>query len=214
MFKGPFEHSIIKRAQNKQLVEIQLVNIRQFAIDRYGTVDDQPYGGGQGMILRVDVLDKALNTTKATGSQTEKTRIILLDPKGTRYTQKKAQFLSKFDHLILVCGHYEGVDERVSSLVDESISIGEYILTGGEIPAMVIADSVIRLLPGVLRNSESSTDESFTDNLLEYPQYTRPPEYQDMTVPEVLLSGNHQQIDAWRTTHKTRTHEKKNSQTK
>lgn len=195
MFRGPFDFSIVKRAKEKGFVSIDLVNIRDFSSDTYKSVDDHPYGGGQGMILRVDVVDKALLSVKYQVSSIKK---ILLDPTGLPYTQAKAKQLSILDHLILVCGHYEGVDERVRSLVDESVSIGDYVTTGGELPAMVVVDSIIRLLPGVLRNQESSENESFSDPLLEYPQYTRPETYKDMKVPDVLKSGDHQKIESWR----------------
>ncbi|KKW10439.1 MAG: tRNA (guanine-N(1)-)-methyltransferase, partial [Microgenomates group bacterium GW2011_GWC1_49_7] len=144
MFRGPFDHSIVKRAADKKLVAIDLVNIRDFAEDRYKTVDGRPYGGGAGMILRVDVVDRAIQSIKASLRQRVNVKTILLDPAGTPYSQKKARELSKLDHLILVCGHYEGVDDRVRNVVDEEISIGDYILTGGEIPAMVVVDSVVR----------------------------------------------------------------------
>lgn len=199
MFDGPFSESIIRKAQDKHAVTINYVNIRDFSTDRYRSVDDHPYGGGLGMILKVDVIDRAL---KSVAGKTPKknTRIILLDPQGVPYTQKKAKALTTAKHLILICGHYEGVDERVRSLVDEEISIGDYVLTGGELPAMVIIDSVVRLLPGVLASKESADLESFSPHgaYLEYPQYTRPPVYKRMRVPPVLLSGNHAEIEAWR----------------
>ncbi len=198
MFTGPFDASIIKRAKEQQIIDIAIVNTRDFATDKHKSVDDRPYGGGKGMIMRVDIIDRALTHIKTNDT---KTITVLLDPKGRYYTQELARKLTSYDHIILLCGHYEGVDERVRSLVDESLSIGQYVLTGGEIPAMVIVDSVTRLLPGVL-DSEATHDESFTDNFLEYPQYTRPPEYKGMKVPDILLSGNHKQIDAWRTTNK------------
>ncbi len=193
MFAGPFDSSIIKRAKEKGIVDISFVNIRDFATDAYGSVDDHPYGGGVGMILRVDVVDRALQQVK-----TKNSRIILLDPQGTPYTQKKAKELSTIDHLILICGHYEGVDERIRSLVDEEISIGDYVVTGGEIPAMMVVDSVVRLLPGTLVKSEATENESFSQDSLEYPQYTRPEVYKDMKVPDVLLSGNHKEIEKWK----------------
>ncbi|MDP3998168.1 MAG: tRNA (guanosine(37)-N1)-methyltransferase TrmD [bacterium] len=219
MFKGPLDYSIIKRARNQKLLRLNLLNIRDFAEDRHKTVDDRPYGGGSGMIFKVDVIDRALK--KATSYQpqaTSKKRVVLLDPQGKTYTQKNAKRLSKFGHLILVCGHYEGVDERVRKLVDEEISIGDYVLTGGEIPAMVIIDSVTRLLPGVLTKEEATRLESFSpyamrhtplalptsrlhpkhSALLEYPQYTRPPVYRKWKVPQILLSGNHEKIEKWR----------------
>jgi tRNA (guanine37-N1)-methyltransferase len=201
MFAGPFDHSIIKRAKEKGLVAIDLVNIRAYAKDAYHTVDGRPYGGGAGMILRVDVVDAALKDVLAKNNiATSQTRVILLDPQGTPYTQKKAQTFSKKRHLILICGHYEGVDARVRSLVDEQISMGDFVVTGGEIPAMAIVDSIVRLLPGVLVKKDATVNESFHNNLLEYPQYTKPQDYKNMKVPNVLLSGNHKDIAAWRET--------------
>ncbi len=199
MFTGPFEYSIIKRAVSKQLIEIDLINLRDFATDAYKSVDDRPYGGGIGMILRVDIVDRALKHVKSqiTKPKTQ-TKTILLDPQGTPYKQSIAHNLAKnYDHIILLCAHYKGVDERVRSLVDEEISIGDYVLTGGEIPAMVIVDSVTRLVSGVLSKPEATTHESFTNNLLEYPQYTKPEMYNDKSVPEVLRSGDHKKIAAW-----------------
>lgn len=197
MFTGPFDHSILRRAQDKKLVEIHVVNIRSFATDAYRSVDGRPFGGGTGMILRVDVVDRALESVR--GAQGKKERIILLDPQGKTYNQKKARRLGTFDHLILICGHYEGIDERIRSLVDEEISIGDYIVTGGELPAMVLVDSVVRLIRGVLVKTTATQDESFTANLLEYPQYTHPREYQGAAVPDILLSGHHKAIAKWRT---------------
>jgi tRNA (guanine37-N1)-methyltransferase len=206
MFKGPFDESIIKRAQDKGLVEINIHNLRDWAKDKHKTVDDRPFGGGPGMILRVDVVDSALQKLK-TQNLKLKTYVVLLSAKGNKFDQKKAQDFSSLDHLILISGHYEGVDERVAEhLVDEEVSIGDYVLTGGELPAMVITDAVVRLLPGVLGNPQSLTEESFnpaTDNRqfkadTEYPQYTRPADYKGWTVPEVLLSGNHKEIEKWR----------------
>ena len=196
MFSGPFDHSIVKRAQEKGLITIDFVNIRDFASDNYKSVDDHPYGGGAGMVMRVDVVDRAIENAKCQ-MLNAKCKTILLDPQGTPYTQTKAQEFSRLDHLILLCGHYEGVDERIRSFVDEEISIGDYIPTGGEIPAMVIVDSVTRLLPGVLKKEEATQTESFSP-ILEYPQYTRPETYGGMNVPEVLLSGNHAVIAKWR----------------
>lgn len=205
MFAGPFDYSIIKRAKEKGIVTINLINIRDVATDKYKSVDDHPYGGGVGMIMRVDVIDRALKSVKREALSV-KQKTILLDPRGTPYTQAKAKELAEVDNLILVCGHYEGADERVKSLVDESISIGDYVLTGGELPAMVITDTIVRLLPGILKN-EAIASESFSIHppssifhppVLEYPQYTRPEEYKGMRVPDVLLSGNHKKIEAWR----------------
>lgn len=190
MFIGPLSQSIIKRAIDKKLVSIEYINIRDFAQNKYKTVDGHPYGGGTGMLLRVDVVDRAL-------IRVGKGHTVLLDAGGTPYTQKKARELYKLDHIILICGHYEGVDDRVRSLVDEELSIGEYVLTGGEIPAMVVADSIIRLIPGVLSKADATVRESFTGDTIEYPQFTEPRIYKDMSVPEVLLSGNHAAIKAW-----------------
>lgn len=194
MFTGPFEASIVKRAIEKKQISIEYINLRTFSTDRYKSVDDHPYGGGQGMILRVDIIDRALQKVKSL-----KSKVILLDPRGTTYKQQMAQRLSTFDHLILVCGHYEGVDERVRSMVDEEISIGNYVLTGGEIPAMVLVDSVVRLLPGVLSN-KTTVDESYSKypSYHEYPQYTKPREYHGMNVPSVLVSGDHKKIEDWK----------------
>ena len=191
MFKGPFDASIIKRAQSKGLIEINVHDLRKWGEGTRLNVDDRPYGGGVGMIMRVDILDAAISKLR-----TKNSKVILLDATGERYTQAKAQSLSKFDHLILIAGHYEGVDHRVHEhLTDYVISIGDYVLTGGEIPATVIVDSVIRLLPGVLGKDESSADESHKEpGYLEYPQYTRPEEYKGWKVPKVLLSGNHKEI--------------------
>jgi tRNA (guanine37-N1)-methyltransferase len=195
MFSGPFDASIIKRAESKGLIEIKVHNLRDWGETDRKNVDDRPYGGGVGMIMRVDIIDKALKDIR-----TKDSKVILLDATGAKYNQGKAQELSKSKHLILIAGHYEGVDHRVHEhLVDEVISIGDYVLTGGEIPSMVLVDSVIRLLPGVLGKDESSADESHKEpGYLEYPQYTRPEKYNGWKVPEVLLSGNHGEIDKWR----------------
>lgn len=201
MFTGPFDHSIIKRAVAKKLVTISFVPIRNFATDSYKTVDDHPYGGGHGMILRVDIVDAAIQFAKK--SKPKKTsHVVLLDTQGEPYTEAHAATLSTYQHLILVCGHYEGIDERIRSLVDEEISIGDYVLTGGELPAMVIVDSIVRLIPGVLKRSQATVDESFSgpERGLEYPQYTRPETYKNMSVPPVLLSGNHKDITEWKKT--------------
>jgi tRNA (guanine37-N1)-methyltransferase len=195
MFDGPFGASIIKRAESKGLIEVEVHDLRKWGEGTRRNVDDRPYSGGPGMILRVDIIDAALKDLR-----TKKSKVVLLDATGQRYTQQKAQELSKSDHLILIAGHYEGVDHRVHEhLVDEVVSIGDYVLTGGEIPAMVIVDSVIRLIPGVLGKDESSMDESHKEpGYLEYPQYTRPEEYKGWKVPEILLSGNHAEIAKWR----------------
>ncbi len=199
MFKGPFEESIINRAQAKGLVEIKVHNLRDWAEDKRGTVDDKPYGGGVGMVLMVEPINKALTSIKNQVSSINKSRTILLTPQGQTFNQKKTQELAKEEHLVFICGHYEGVDERVREhLVDEEISIGDYVLTGGEIPAMAVVDAIVRLIPGVLEKEEATKLESFSESKLEHPQYTRPEEYQGWKVPEVLLSGNHQKIEEWR----------------
>lgn len=198
MFEGPLTSSIIGRAIKNHIVSLEYINIRDYASDTYKTVDDRPYGGGLGMILKVDVVDRALKSIVSRCTNPESRKIILLDPHGTPYSQKKAKELGVIDHLILICGHYEGVDNRIRSLVDEEISIGDYVLTGGELPAMVMVDSIVRLLPGVLASEESSVVESFSqENLLEYPQYTRPESYNHMDVPPILLSGDHKKIKSW-----------------
>lgn len=196
IFPPIFSTSIIGRAQKKGLIDFKFVNMRDYGIGSYRIVDDKPYGGGVGMLLRTDVVDRAIKAIRGR-ADTEKT--VLLDPQGKTFNQRKAKSFSGLDHLILICGHYEGFDYRIHNFVDESISIGNYILTGGEIPAMVVCDSIIRLLPGVLTNPEAVLKESFTrPNLLESPQYTRPRIYKGLKVPKVLLSGNHQSIINWR----------------
>ena len=187
--------SILKRAQEKGKLELVVHNLRDQAKDSYGSVDDHPYGGGPGMVLRVDVVAPAI---KAVRQLNPGAPVILTTPQGETYSQQKAVTLTKESGLIIVCGHYEGYDERIRSYVDQEISIGDYVLTGGELPAMIITDSVVRLLPGVLGDDTSSHDESFSDGLLEYPHYTRPVTYEDQSVPEVLMSGNHKVINGWR----------------
>ncbi|OGH42390.1 MAG: tRNA (guanosine(37)-N1)-methyltransferase TrmD [Candidatus Levybacteria bacterium RIFCSPLOWO2_02_FULL_36_8b] len=204
MFEGPFKYSIVKRAIEKKIASLQIINIRNFGIGKHKIVDDRPYGGGAGMVLRVDVVEKAIDAAKCKNKCKEK--IILLDPQGKQLNQQIVRKLSKIDHLILVCAHYEGIDERVRKLVDEEISIGDYILTGGELPAMILTDAVIRLLPKALGKEESSQFESFEEiivdgkklRLLEYPQYTRPTEFKTLKVPKILQSGDHQEILKWR----------------
>ena len=209
MFKGPFDESIVKRAVDKKLVEINIHNLRKWTKDKHKTVDNRPFGGGVGMIVRVDIIDRAISNLKSQVSNLKRTRTILLDPVGKLFNQKKAVEFSKLDHLIFICGHYEGMDERIREhLVDEEISIGDYVLTGGELPAMIVIDTVVRLIPGVLKKPEATKNESFFDYddmihrsqdiLLEFPQYTRPANFKGWKVPEVLLSGNHQKIAEWR----------------
>jgi len=195
MFSGPFDASIIKRAESKDLIKIEVHDLRVWGEGERRNVDDRPYGGGVGMILRVDIIDNALKDLR-----TKNSRVVLLDATGKKYTQAKAKEFSSLEHLILIAGHYEGVDHRVhEKLVDEIVSIGDYVLTGGEIPAMVLVDSVIRLIPRVLGKDKSSADESHKEpGYLEYPQYTRPKDYKGWKVPKVLLSGNHKEIEKWR----------------
>ena len=198
MFSGPFDYSIVKKAREKQLVEINFVDIRDFGLGKHKIVDDKPYGGGQGMILRVDVLKKAIDLVVDKKLRKNEQKIVLLSPSGRTYTQKTAGDFSKLKHLILICGHYEGVDERIKKFINLEISIGNYVLTGGEIPAMVIVDSVVRLLKGVLKAAVVE-NESFSQNssALEYPQYTRPEAFENIKVPTILTSGNHQKIAEW-----------------
>lgn len=195
MFKGPFDESIIKRGQEKGIIEINIHNLRQWGLTERKTVDGRPYSGGPGMVLRVDVVDSALKKLKKKGS-----KVVVLDATGETFTQKVAQNLSKEKHLILISGHYEGIDHRVhEKLADKVISIGNYVLTGGEIPAMVVTDSIVRLIPGVVGKEESIKDESHSKkDYLEYPQYTRPENYKGWKVPKVLLSGNHAEVKKWR----------------
>lgn len=198
MFKGVLKESIVKRAQEKGVVEIEVVNFRQFAEDKHSTVDDTPYGGGAGMVLKVDVMDRAIQESQF-GQAFHK---ILMTPQGKPFDQEKAKQLAKLKNIMLICGHYEGFDERIREyLIDEEISLGDFVLSGGEIPAMAVLDAVIRLIPGALGKDESAEEETFSINdkkLLEYPQYTRPIEYKGWKVPEVLTSGNHAEIKKWR----------------
>jgi len=198
MFVGPFQESMVKRAQDIEAVEISVYNLRDWTEDIHKTVDDRPYGGGAGMVLKVDVIDRALSDLATSSGQHAKR--ILMSAKGHSYTQQKAQEFSQLDHLVLIAGHYEGVDERVAEhLVDEEIRIGDYVLTGGELPAMIVVDSVARLLPGVLGNDQSALHESHSkQGYLEHPHYTRPADYKGWQVPEVLLNGNHAEIEKWR----------------
>ena len=200
MFAGPFAESIIKRAREKGLVQIFIHNFREYALDKHKTVDDYPFGGGSGMVLKVEPLFDAVEAIgKEIAEGEESPWAVLLTPQGRVFNQNVALELSRKRHLVLICGHYEGFDERVREhLASDEISLGDYILSGGELPAMVLVDAVIRLLPGALGSSESCVDESHVSGLLEYPQYTRPAEYRGWAVPEVLLSGNHEAIARWR----------------
>ena len=196
MFSSPFQASILGRAVEKGVVQIRIVNIRDFALDKHQVVDDTPYGGGQGMVMKVEPIARAIEWVK---SEDPSARVICLTPQGRPFHQEQAQELSSQTHLILLCGRYEGVDERVRELfVDEEISIGDYVLTGGELAAMVVIDAITRLLPGVLGSDRSAVEDSFFNSLLEYPQYTRPFDFRGRLVPEVLLSGNHSAISQWR----------------
>jgi len=210
MFKGPFDESILRRAQDKSLVQITIYNLRRWTDDKRGTVDDRPYGGGVGMVMMAAPIVKAIEEVKRQKlkgkSASQNLKVILLSPRGKVWKQEMALEYSKFDHLILICGHYEGVDERVREFIDEEISIGDYVLTGGEIPSMAIVDSIVRLIPGVLEKPDATNFESFSKSLnpsqskslLEYPQYTHPEDFRGLKVPSVLLSGDHGEIEKWR----------------
>lgn len=200
MFVGPFDESIIKKAKERGLIEIQLVNIRDFGVGRHKQVDDTPYGGGTGMVMRVDVLHKTIEAAKDPTLNKDEQRIIYMGAHGKRFDQRDAESFSQLKHLVILCGHYEGIDERVKQFIDAEVSIGDFILTGGEIPAMAVADAVARLIPGVLK-PDATAFESFAkgDNiLLEHPQYTKPALYEDLQVPEVLKNGNHKEIEKWK----------------
>jgi len=194
MFAGPLDESIIKRARAAGLLDLSIHNLRDYAHDRHKTVDDRPFGGGPGMLLKPEPLFEAVESLARAD-----TRVVLLSPAGRPFTQAMACELAGLEHLLLVSGHYEGFDERVrQELADDELSIGDYVLTNGALPVMVIVDAVTRLLPGALGDEASAQEESFSDGLLEYPQYTRPAEFRGMKVPEVLLSGNHAEIAQWR----------------
>lgn len=191
---APLNESIVGRAKDNGKIEISITDIRTFSKDKHKKCDDTPYGGGEGMVMTVQPLWDAVSSVKKRNSH-----IIYLTPKGETLTQQKVEELKEKKHLVLICGHYEGIDQRIiDHFVDEEISIGDYVLTGGELPAMVLVDAVARLLPNVLHNEESFKNETFANSLLEYPQYSKPAEFKGMKVPEVLLSGNHQEIDKWR----------------
>ncbi|MEK7571386.1 MAG: tRNA (guanosine(37)-N1)-methyltransferase TrmD [Patescibacteria group bacterium] len=221
MFVGPFDHSIVKRAQEKGAIEIELINIRDFGVGSHKMVDDTPYGGGVGMVLKVDVVHQAIEYAKQRHSgkrepsasrilsntdsgQARMTRVVLMSATGTPFEQPTAKAYASLDHLILICGHYEGIDARIGAYIDEEVSIGDFVLTGGEIPTMLITDAVTRLIPGVLpqgatdNESFSLSGEKETETYLEYPHYTKPAAYNGMEVPEVLRGGNHKEIAAWK----------------
>lgn len=199
MFAGPFGDSITKRAVENGILDIHFTNFRDFSFDKHKHVDDSPFGGGAGMVLKPEPMYRAVRDVLArTPEFAENRRVLIMDPSGPVFTQEKAKELAKYDQLVFICGHYEGFDARIYPLADEAISIGDFVLTGGELPAMVITDAVSRMLPGVLGDEDSAPTDSFYDGLLEFPQYTRPREFEGMAVPEILLSGDHAKIREWR----------------
>ena len=194
MFAGPLDESIVKRARTKGLLDLTIVNLRDYTHDRHKTVDDRPFGGGPGMVLKPEPIFEALESLA-----NDSTRVLLMSPSGRKFDQALARELAQEKHLLLISGSYEGVDERVmEALVDDEVSIGDFVLTNGALPAMLIVDAVTRLLPGALGDDASSADESFSHGLLEYPHYTRPAEFRGMKVPEILLNGHHAEIEKWR----------------
>ena len=195
MFNSPFRESLLSKAQDKGIVEIRTHDLREYTLDKHNRVDDAPFGGGVGMVMNIEPIDRALEAVK---KDRPKAYSIMLSPGGYRFDQKKAWELSRKDEIILVCGRYEGFDERVSELVDEELSIGDYVMNGGEVPAMVVVETVARLIPGVIGDEQSLAEESFSSDMLEYPQYTRPREYKGHVVPEVLVSGDHKKIEEWK----------------
>jgi tRNA (guanine37-N1)-methyltransferase len=199
MFDALVSHSMMKRAIEKGLVEIKIHDLRVFTHDRHRSCDDRPFGGGPGMLMKPEPIFEAVENILGKGSYGAKTRVVYMTPQGERLDQGKSEKFSRFKRLVIICGHYEGIDERViDKLVTDEISIGDYVVTGGELPAMVLVDSVVRLLKGVLGREESKEFETFSQNLLEYPQYTRPADYRGLKVPKILLSGDHQAIERWR----------------
>lgn len=194
MFAGPVDVSIVQRARKNGILDLRIVNLRDYTHDNYKTVDDRPFGGGPGMVLKCEPIFEAVEALAG-----EKTKVILMSPAGRLFKQEIARELSQDEHLLFICPAYEGLDERVrEALVDEEISVGDYVLTNGSLAAMVVIDAVTRLLPGALGHEQSAVDESFSDGLLEYPHYTRPAEFREMKVPEILLSGHHAEIEKWR----------------
>jgi tRNA (guanine37-N1)-methyltransferase len=193
MFEGPLTESIVQRAQEKGALKLGYIDPREFTQDRHRTVDDRPFGGGAGMLMMAEPLYQAIKKVRRKGST-----VVFLSPQGKVFDQKAARRLAKAKHLVLVCGRYEGVDERVLEYVDEELSIGDFVLTGGELPAMVVADATARLLPGVLEKADAAANESFEQGVLDYPQYTRPRVWRGQEVPEELLSGNHKKVAEWR----------------
>jgi tRNA (guanine37-N1)-methyltransferase len=199
MFNGPINESMLKIAQKKGLAQISIHNIRIWTDDNHRTADDKPFGGGPGMVMKVEPVDRGIAELRASAGEGITPKVILLTPQGETFNQPQARSLSKEEHVIFVCGHYEGFDERIRSLVDMELSIGDYILTCGELPAMVICDAIVRLIPGVLGDKQCLEEESFECGMLEYPQYTRPSDYEGNKVPEILLSGDPKKIEVWRT---------------
>lgn len=200
MFTGVFGESIIKRAVDKNILELRFTQLRDFAFDKHRHVDDSPFGGGAGMVLKPEPVYRAVRDVLSKSDENFSRRIIITDPAGKVFSQSKAKELAALDQIIFICGHYEGFDARIYDLADELISIGDYVLTGGELPAMVIVDAVARMLPNVLGSAESAETDSFFGGLLGYPQYTRPRDFEGKLVPDVLLSGNHAEIKKWRET--------------
>ena len=204
MFKGPMTCSLMNRAIQNKILDVNYIDIRSFTKDKHKKVDDRPFGGGPGMLMQVEPIYLSLKSVgvrkknRLYKNPYKKPYVIYMSPQGNLLNTKKVKTLSKYEHLVLLCGHYEGVDERVLNWVDEEISIGDYVLTGGEIPAMVLIDSVARMLPGVVQDKSSVEQDSFYDGMLDYPQYTRPAKFKNLKVPEVLLSGNHLEIEKWR----------------
>jgi tRNA (guanine37-N1)-methyltransferase len=201
MFQGPLNESLLKKAQTKGLLSLKVTALRDFATDKHKTADDKPYGGGAGMVMMIEPIVSALSSLGRdveSGMSSDERRIILMCPTGTPLTQAKVNELAKVKHLVIICGHYEGIDERVRAAVDEEISIGDYVLTGGELPAMVLVDAVARQIPGVVKEGASVARDSFFDGRLDYPSYTRPEDFAEQRVPDVLLSGHHAEIERWR----------------
>ncbi len=195
MFEGPFQESILDRAREEGLLQVRLHNLRDYTLNKHGKVDDTPFGGGAGLVMNIEPIDRALQSVKSDRPQAH---TVILSPSGKRFDQKKARELSEKEQIILICGRYEGIDERVAeNLVDEELSIGDFVLSGGEIAAMVLVDAVTRLIPGVVGDPASLDEESFENGMLEYPQYTRPRDYRGSEVPEVLVSGDHKKIKSW-----------------
>ena len=195
---APLNDSIIKRAREKKILDIRFTQLREFALDKHHQVDDTPFGGGSGMVLKPEPMFRAVRSVLENSLPQEQRRILIMDPIGTQFTQSKAKELAKFEQLIFICGHYEGFDARIYDLADEIISIGDFVLTGGELPAMVIIDAVARMIPNVLGSDESAKTDAFYDGGLGYPQYTKPRDFEGRLVPEILLSGHHEKIEQWR----------------